>query len=324
MGDAIDLVEVQVGTESTWGDGATATARLMGVEDITLSPTVEAILIEELRGSLSRASRAELTKVEGAASMSGILQYEDGGYLFDSLFSQATPGGAGPYTYTYNGPLGTAPTPRSLALYKGYGSVAKKLRGGLVNELTLSWETGQPVKYAAEFIGLDVVDATLAALSDRSTNNVMGPGTQLFIDTFATAAGTTEITGLAFLMAELKINANRTLQPSLFQLGPQGYTPRKYSASLRLHLELDSTRETWLNSILAASSVFQRVVRLQNDGASNLDLTVDFAGTTLEAPEPLTEEDGLVTLDFTLEDTEEATLGNWIEAIFTSDLASLP
>lgn len=325
MGDAFDLVEYQVGSEAAWGDGAAATAKLMGLNSLTLPPTVEAQMIEEMRGSLARSKTVELANVEGGGEFEGMLSFEDICYWFDALFGQATPSGAGPYTYDYSAPAGTAPSLRTLALYKGFGSTCYKLEGGVISELTISGETGQAaLGVSGSLMGENVVTGSLASLSDRDVNYVLGSGLELWIDTFGSSPGTTQITGLSFLSFELSIASNVVLDPSLTSLTPAGYHPRKYSGSLQVHLELNATTKAFLDAILGASAVFQRIVRIKSTRGTN-SLTLDFAGSTLEAPEPITEADGLVSLDFTLEDTEDASgLGNWFVAEVINDLSSLP
>src|SRR3990172_9444731 len=96
-----DLLQLQVGRETVFGTSVAATAKLMGVVDATFRemPVVERI--EDIRGSLAPSYAAVLKYVsaEGHAEMK--MSYEDI-HLFEMLFGDVAPSGAGPYVHAYS------------------------------------------------------------------------------------------------------------------------------------------------------------------------------------------------------------------------------
>ena len=325
MGSSDKLIQYQVGTQSSFATGVSATAKLSGIEEGALEPVVESMAIEESRGSLRRSRSAELVKVEGAASLTGAVCFEDAPYWFDSLLGEDTPSGGGPYTYDYSVPGATAPSPRILSLYRGLlGAFEYRLVGGLVDELKFTIETGQPWKFDASFLGHSVKPAALASLSDRAATWVMAQDTELYIDAFGGTIGTTQISGLSWFKAELTLNANRVLDPTIQQLEPLGYHEDWYEGELMLSMELNAaTSKAYLDAILNASAVFERLVRIKATSGTN-ELTLDFAGFAEEAPEPITEQDGLISLEFTLLDEEESGLANWFIGQVVNNVSSMP
>lgn len=319
-----DLIEVQLGNETTWGTPVTPTVKLMGIEDFTLRPVNEAQQHPEMRGTLQPGYLTNLTRIAGAGGGNGLVLYEDLPYWLDSLFSEATPAGAGPYTYSYTAPLGTATTPREMTVVKGDGSDVYALEGGLVNALTIRGESGNPLRFTVELIGEEVVADTLAALSDRSVNVAMGDQVDLYIDAWGGTIGTTQITSLARLSFELTLQANRELVPTLGQLKPISYHDRKYTGTLRLSLEFDTASQAYLDEIIGGSTVFQRQIRLNPALDANHDITLDFAGSALAAPEIFTNQNGLVTVDLVLEGTYNSQLGNFFASVVTNQVSALP
>ncbi len=330
MAGSFDLIQAQVGTQSVFGTGVAATAKLSGVDGLTLSPTVESILIEEMRGTLSRARSAEQVKQEGAGSIEGVLCYEDAPYYFDNLLFQDAPSGAGPYTRDWVANLASTPALRLLSLYKGIQGAAVdgyRLVGGVGNELVISGETGGPIRFAHNLIGEMVEPATMAALSDRAATWILADHATIYIDDFGTGTiGTTAITAPAWFSFELTLSANRVLIPTMQTLEPKGYHDRNMSGTLKLSLELEATvSQVYLDAILATGSgVFKKQVRLAFVSGTD-ELTLDFAGGSLEAPEPFTEQDGLISVDLELTEIEDtAGLGNWFVGQSVNDVSSMP
>src|SRR5262245_44930271 len=91
----LDLMQVQVGTESTWGTAVTPTAKVMGVQTFMLDPGVKSEVFHDRRGSVAPGYLANVLEVRPAAPLEILSTYEDGCYLLDNLFGQASPSGTG-------------------------------------------------------------------------------------------------------------------------------------------------------------------------------------------------------------------------------------
>lgn len=331
MAQSYDLIEAQVGTEVTWGTPVAATARLSGVQDITLDPVAEAIIVEEMRGNVSRGRSSEKTRVQAAGSISAALCYEDAPYYFDNLILQDTPSGAGPYTYGWNVPqmAGGIQQAREFTLYKGIqgGGSAYRAAGMVGTELKISGEHGAgPIMVEHSMIGEMTEVDTLSVLSDRAATWIMPHQVAFYIDDFGTGTiGSTQLTGIAWYSFELTVANNRVLTPSMESLLPIGYHERNYNASLSLNLEVQATSQGWLNTILATSgATFKKQIRIVfTSGTDKLQL--DFAGGALEAPEIFTENDGVINLELDLEEIEDVDgLGDWLRVEVDNDIASMP
>lgn len=319
-----DLAEIQIGKESTWGTGVTPTAKLMSIETCKIRPITQ-MMIHSSLGSLGPSGAASVLKIDGEASIGGEAVYEDLPYWLDSLFGEATPTGSDPYVYGYAAPLTTEPTPRIMTLVQGdnAGNYVYGLEGALVNKLVISGKSGEAIKWSADLIGENGVPDSLAALSDRTVNGIMAAHMDLYIDAWGGTIGSTQIT-TTFFSFELTLNAARATYHGIGSVQPKGYREAKYTGTLKLSLEMDSTSQGYLDAIIAGSAAWQRQVRLSAANGANLGLDLDFAGTAIKAPELFTDQDGVVTVDLELESTYNPTLTNWFEAEVTNQVSTLP
>ncbi len=81
------LFEVQLGIEATdaWGTKVASTVKMMGVEELTITPVITAEQVNELRGTLQPGYRSHIRAAHGEATMSGLLEIDDFPYLLASL-----------------------------------------------------------------------------------------------------------------------------------------------------------------------------------------------------------------------------------------------
>ena len=325
----LDLMQVQVGKEVTWGTVVAPTAKLMGIETCEITPLHESEHIPEMRADLTPAYNAIVNRFTGEASIDGTILYEDICYFLDSLLGEATPTGTGPYTYAYAGP-GVKPTPRMLSLVKGSTEGVFALAGGLVNTLEMSFEPNAKATFSAGLIGEDVEIDALEALSDRNINICHGNQVSIDIDDFGVAAGTTAYPGIK-TSASLSLDVARSVKAGLGSLSPVGWKQAKGDPGgnqLVLGLEFDNTtalsKEMFEALIAATITPFRKVVRLTAIIAATHSIQIDFAGFCTEAPVLFGDADGIATLEFTLNAMYEATLANWLEIEVFSGLATLP
>ena len=327
----LDLLQVQIGKETTWGTSVTPTAKLMNVTDISLEPVVETIVHKTIRGTLAPGYLANVRRIAGQGSIQALVDYEDLPYYLEGLFGVATPSGAGPYTRDYVAPVvtGTKPTPRIFTVVYGDSSGTYKLEGGLITKLTIKGDALSPLTLQADLIGKDVVTGSLASLSDRTVNVVMGADTTLYIDTWSGTMGSTQVNA-TFFAFELTIDSKMTLRHYMGALTPGAYTQPAYEGTLKLTLEFNTTSKAYLDALLTSTvgSPFQRQVRIKatrDSGSSEKLAQFDFAGTATTAPKVFTNQDGVATIELELHGTyNSGTFANWFKASSKNSVSTLP
>ncbi len=324
-----DLLVVQAGTnDSDWGTSVPPTVKLMGVTRFDFTPIVETQVFPEIKGSLAPGFEEALTRVGGQAELEAAVTYDDVPYYLDALFGQATatsdasdPNGVWRREYeapleTYDSDLGN---PRIFTLVNGdreagaTSSDTYGMAGSTLESLSISGETGAPLTLTASFIGKEIVNDALDSLSDRSVTMAMGDHVSLYIDPSSDTAGTTQLTTTAFSF-NLNVASGRALKYHLGALTPSGYRDQKWSGTLGLSLELNSTTRAYLDDILNASAPLKKVVRIKASPNTSYELRFDFVGVVTAAPAIYTDNDGVVTVDIEFNGVYDATQGGWLTA----------
>jgi hypothetical protein len=317
-----DLMQVQIGKESTWGTSVAGSAKLQLVEECTITPELEGTTLPDVRGSLAPGYVQSLDKSSGSAKVSGVATYEDLPYWLNSLLGEVSPSGAGPYVYAPVAPLTSAPNRRIMTLIKGMTGGIYKLAGGIVTELTLSCEAGGQMKYEASLIGKNVASGTLAGLSDRTVNPILASHFGIYLDAWGGTMGASAIAGVTWFSFELSIKSNAANTFGLGSINPAMYRDAKYEGTLKLALEYNSTTAGYLTSI-AGSSLWQKQIRLKATDSTRI-CQLDFAGGSLKAPEISTDTDGVATLEFELSGLYNSNLANWFKSSITNGVNALP
>ena len=300
------LFEVQLGLEATdaWGTEVASTVKMMGVEDITITPMITAEMEDELRGTLQPGYRSHIRAAHGEATMSGLLEIDDFPYLLANL-GAAVAGAtdaAGNFTHTFTAPTedSDAEDARSFTLMYTDRTDTYSLLGASISELSIEGESGGPITYEASFMGKVVTTDVSATLSDRVTKAAMGHMGQLWIDPGSDSVGTTEIANQAYSFS-LNYVTNRVFQTHIGNLNPSGFREGKASGTLSLSIEASTDTYPYLDSIIGSTNTMtEKNVRLLFTAATDSMVTLDFAGVLLEAPELYSDEDGIITLDFEL------------------------
>lgn len=323
------LFEVQIGKEATnaWGTAVDPTVKLMGVEELTITPVIESEMEEELRGTLQPGYRSHVRAVHGEASMSGLVEIDDFPYLMANLANCQTPttDAAGLFTWAASAPTedSDAEDVIPLTICKTDRTDSYSLHGGVINSLTIEGESGGAITYDAEFMGKIVSTDVHAALSDRVTKAAMGHMGQLFIDPGSDTVGQTEIANQAYSFS-LALETNRPLLTHIGNLNPSGYREGKWGGSLSLSIEASTDSYPYLDAILSATnSSIEKNVRLKFTAGSDSSLTLDFGGVFLEAPELYADEDGVVTFDFVLQGQKTEGMSSFFAAEIYSTLSTL-
>lgn len=321
------LMEWQLGVQSAFETGVTATRKLMGISsDSVLKPSVESTAVQEQRGSLQSLYNVTVDKVGAEATLAGAMTYEQFGYILDSLLGTATPSGVGPYTRDYIAPV-TKPTSKMLTLFHGSSLDTKKMIGAVANELTITAEANKVTTFEANFIGHSVVDGALAALSDSTVQVAHANQMTMFIDPYGGTIGSTALVPTMF-KAEVTMNMNKFTRYGLGAKTPYGHNQNQMEADgnqLKLSIELDTASIAWLDSILTATGYapWRPLVRLKWAVDANYSLQLDWAGFCPEAPEVFTDSDGVSQVEFTLNGLYNSTLGSFCKWTLINQTASL-
>jgi len=322
----LDLLEVQVGTESNFGTAVTPTAKLMGVQNFALDPGIKAKAFHDRRGSMAPAYLTALTGIEPAAPLELLATYEDIDFILDNLCGQATPSGSGTYTRNYAAPIGSVPSPRLLTWVYGDGTNCYKLTSGLISKCTFKGENGAPMMVTADLIGALVDGGTKASLSDRSVSLVMGDHLVPYIDAWGGTIGTTALSAASWSY-ELTIDAKRKLDAYFGNLAPQSYHEddgaNGWDVMLKLKLEFNAANKAQYDALISTSAVYQKQVRLKSTSGSKV-LQFDIAGTSEESPRFGDDRGGVLAFETTLKGTYNTALGNYFKAQSINAVSSLP
>jgi hypothetical protein len=300
------LFEVQLGLEATnaWGTEVASTVKLMGVEELTITPVITAERENELRGTLQPGYRSHIRAAHGEATMSGLLEIDDFPYLLRGFGGPAAGAtdAAGNFTHTWTSPTEDSDSEDAQSFTLMYTDRADtySLLGATLNSLTIEGESGGPIMYEAGFIGKVVSTDVNAALSDRVTKPAMGHMGQLYIDPGSDAVGGTEIANQAYSFS-WNVEANRKFLTHVGNLNPSGFREGKWDGSLSISIEASTDTYPYIDAILSSTNTMpEKNVRLKFSAATDSIATLDFAGVLLSAPELYSDEDGVITFDFEL------------------------
>lgn len=320
-----DLMEVQIGTQSAFATAVTPTAKLMGIQECTLSPGVSSSAVEENRGSLVPAYNVTLDKISGGGKITGDASYEQLGYFLDTTFGQATPSGTPTFTRAYAAPIATKPVSRMLTVVKGSAEGSYGLTGGIGNEFNLKVASNERAKIDQGLIGHSVLAKALATLSDISPKFLHANQMTMFIDAWGGTMGGTALTDTMF-SAELAVNMNKALKFGLGSVNPKDTSQKKLAVdgnSLKLAVEFSATQtKAYLTDILASSPLKLQVRLLFTYDVSNT-FQIDFAGWQKEAPEIFPDTDGVASFELNLAPLYHTTLANWLKLTLLNQVATL-
>ncbi len=320
---------LQLGWQSAFGTAnGTATRKLQNVSSFKLRPELETRALDQLRGTMAPTHQTTLDRyLSSATAETSDTSYEELNYWLEMLFGTVAPvGSATPYTRTYHAPTTAAITPHAATLQFGQTNEVWQMQDATVTSLTLSGAANSGVSVGASLMGGKVVKGALQPLADLTTGTrISGCSAMVSIETW-TGTAFAELPSSAFSW-ELSVNANREYHNYLGQCTPTATYDNKWTGQLKLSLELNTSTDDYLISMLGAESTIleKRIKIIYSVGATTTlrTMTISFAGHTMQAPELFQDKNGLMTYDLVLDGVYNPTAGNWLTIKTESALATV-
>jgi hypothetical protein len=212
-----------------------------------------------------------------------------------------------PHTYLSN--PAAAVVPKGITMIYGQTGLIYQVAGIVPYSLKISAASGEPWKFAYNWFGLAATDeASFETLNVDVPEFVHGYETALYMDAGLAVVPTTPRADIAF-----RFEANITADHKpVWHLGDQAWDSvrqGKWGGSLKLVVEADATALASLGDILdAANTGVGFTIRFQATDGTNI-LKLDFCGIAKEAPNLITDSDGIVTIEFDLVPQYNATYG---------------
>ncbi len=316
----------QLGTAAVWGTSTAPTVELAGITALSMPPSIVTEANPDiLSGVLGPARHIVKTRHEShGVTVGGQLILEQEMYFFDGA-DQATPGGAGPYTYTYTGPTTAAATPRLQTLVGGAANGVWGLNSAVLETYGLSWRWGEIVEMTSTWLGYEVEDDALAALTeatDANTTEATACMVNTYIDAYGGAYGATAMTKT--LSATMDLDLTRQYLPYVGSCNPGGvFDARGWIASGNVSLQQDATSAAFADA--AVGDVLRKKIRfdITNGGATTAERSLEidmYVELTIE--ELFSDADGLLTLDFSYETRRDGADSDfYFEAVLTNNTA---
>lgn len=323
---ATELLQVQVGRQTTWTTPVAPIWKLLGVENagVSFDGEYNAQIYHDQRGSIAPAYYAALEKVGGAVSIKGKALYEDIALIMDAMFSRATPTGAGPYTRNWVGPTTAQTTPSILTIVWGQGSQTWQAEGCVLNSLQIEGEANGPITYTAQFVTRRIYSGSLAALTDRSVTPILGNHAAVAVDPFGATIGTTVISNTA-LKFNMNITSNRKAKFYLGNVSANDYEDTTWDATLAMTLEMNATSKAYVDAVYNSTpALFTRLTQIKFDDTSERSFTLQFAGVASEGPR-ISDMDGIVVTDLSFKSmVDTGAFANFVKASSINSVATLP
>lgn len=321
-----DLIKVQVGhTAANWGDTCNATAKIMGVTDVSLQ-VVSETHHTDATGRMYPSQLIANTGFYGEGSLSMDLSYEHILFPLDNFFSAAVPAAT---VYTYNAPDTAISAPNHYTLEIGAldatTAAGYDADGVLFTEMTIKGEAGGVWQGEFPFICEDITAGVAAVLADTTVELIRMSDTTVHFDAWGTAAGTAAASAATLISFELNVKNGRHLKPFAGAIQPPAWGETQWSGTLKMVVEFNATTKAIAEGLLTPA-LTQRAIEIEAIGPApnNSIATIHFYGTLVDGVKLFDDREGNVTLTLTWEGTYQPTQTEWLEIIIDSTLAALP
>jgi hypothetical protein len=315
-----DLIKLQVGQEVAWGTSVAATAKVMGVTDMSLDIVDEVHQSEAYNGTMYPSDLVAEVSQHGEGSFSMDLSYDDILYPLDNLFEQEAPAGADPYTWTYVAPTTAVLAGNNYTFEMGGTGAEYEAAGVTLTGATISGEAGGVWTGEFPFFSKTVDDGAMAVLADRAVELIRMADTVLYIDTWAGTMGTTAVAGELISFA-LTFETGRHLKYFNASLAPSSFGETRWTGNLELVMEYSTVTKALVDA-LSAPGLVQRQIRLLATSAPDT-AQIDFAGTLMGGVSLFDDRDGNLTATLNFQGTYNDTDTDWLEIVVVNSIASL-
>ena len=320
-----DLIKVQVGQAAAWGDATVATAKMMGVTDVSLQ-VVSETHHTEAAGRMYPSQMIANTGFYGEGSISMDLSYEHILFPLDNFFSQAVPAAT---VYTYTAPTTAITAPNHYTLEIGaldaVADAGYDADGVLFTGLNITGEAGGVWTGEFPFICEDVTAAAATVLADTTVELIRMANTAIHIDAWGTAAGTAAATAATLVSFSLNVENGRHLKQFGGTIQPPAWGETQWSGKLTTVVEYNVATKAIADGLLTPALVQRAIAIVATGGAPNNSIaTIHFYGTLVDGVKLFEDREGNITLSLTWEGTWQPTQADWLEIVIDSTLAALP
>lgn len=297
----------QLGTQSAFATAVAATAKMMGITDVSGKPDFTNTQKRYLQGDFAPAHNAQITHKQASAVLNGDFSFEDFLYVLESsVKGGVTPTGTTDKTWDYPFPLGSNPNAKMRTIEINDGTQEYDIVGAVCSDWTLSGAASADglVQFTSNWLGRDLVpDTVTAALANRAFETLPVGALALFIDDLGGTIGTTQkaSTLIDFSLSYnpgihlKKFAGDADVRPSMFGYGiPQVQLSVTYESNAAAHIE-----------VAKYTTGTGRLIRLKGTGSIITGiipktLQVDFAGDILSVDPLYGDRDGNTTVKMTL------------------------
>ena len=275
--------KIQIGAETTAGTAVAADIVWRGPatsivdERVIMRPGAEesvGLLVPTDRAYVAQLlARCQFPETEAT--------YEHLPHILAAGIKNASPSGAGPYTYSYSPGTSSANTIKTYTIETGntIADDAYEMEYAFVESFTLTGRVGESWKVSANWVGRQSTATNLTgALSLSALEEILFQKTKLYIDATGGTIGTTQKTGV---LLEASVTVNTGIQPVFAADGNLYFASHKVTVptlEFSITLELDGTSGVVEAERAIHASQAVRLIRLITTGTSNREFTLDIAG----------------------------------------------
>lgn len=325
------LKVLQIGKESTFGTSVAATAKFMGLTDLSATPLVTVKQSRYMQGDFAPSHTSRVTDKRASATTQGDFTYED----MPMILTAAVKGGVtgtgagGDKTWTFPFPLTSNANVdlRTLEFYDG--NQEYEIASAFVESFTISGSAANDglVTFSANWLGRELTKSTMTgALTNRAVETLAVGSMALKIDDFG---GTIATTGLTASLIDFNFTYNTGIHFKKFSDGDVRPSAIGYgvpSATLAFSLEFNANAITELDKYIAGTG---RLIELSGTGsvvgAGVKTLKIQTAGDITSVGNLWGDRDGNTTLSFTnTMRYDSATFANFAKIIIINGNSANP
>lgn len=329
------LKRIQIGKESQLGTEVDATTFL--AMEASLNDESEIEYPPEEVGIISGRGRSYVPKKDASIELSETpATFEQLSYLLNMavLGVAGVKDGAGSgYVYTHTLPFNAVQAPYTYTFEVGDDTQAEVVTGCFIDELTITGEAESAWMIEANVRGWPGGPTTFkASLAIPTVEEILFGKTALYINDADEAIGTTPITN-AFRSFELSISDFYAARWTGDGADDVFYTRIVMAPNPNIELKFVLDHSAFAVAERAARRArTPRLLRIEAEGValatpgsvySKKTCRIDLAGTYAE-PEPYEDDDGVMTVEFTLKNHYNATYTKRGEIIVVNELSALP